>query len=59
MIAPFSTKDLEADIKVSYLKAGEAAIKAIKNLFTGEKEKLNANIYANFFITNIQIARVE
>jgi len=47
-VGPYSTQDLPADIRVSYIEAGVAGLKAIKNLAFGGSDKPNANVYADF-----------
>ncbi len=55
LIAPYSTQDLPVDAKVSYVNAGIAGFKGLKNLIFGGNDKINANMYVDFFITKIKI----
>ena len=57
IVAPYSTQDLRADVRVSYVQAGVAGFKALKNLIVGGNDKLNANVYADLGLGKIQIAR--
>lgn len=57
IVGPYSTQDLRADVRVSYVQAGVAGFKALKNLFAGGNDKLNANVYADLGLGKIRIAR--
>jgi LEA14-like dessication related protein len=59
VMAPYSTKDLPANVRLSYGGALKSTGKAILNLFTGKNEKLNANVYADFGITKIRVGGSE
>lgn len=59
LVGPYSTQDLPADVKVSYVNAGVAGFKGIKNLIFGGNDKLNANAYIDVGITKFQIGKFE
>jgi len=59
VMGPYSTKDLPVDLEISHAGGIASGIKWIKNLFTGQKEKLNGNVYADIGITKFQIGRYE
>lgn len=59
ILGPYSTKDLPAEVSVSYVQAGVAGFNALKNLITGNKEKPNANVYLDLGLSKIQIARYD
>jgi hypothetical protein len=53
-IAPYSSNDVSADIELSYVGAGSAALKGIWNTITGNDEDL----YADFYELGIKFASV-
>lgn len=53
-IAPYSSNDISADIEISYMGAGSAALKGIWNTITGNDEDL----YLNFYELGIKFASV-
>lgn len=55
ILSPYSSKDLPADVKVSYAGGIVSGIKLLKNLFTGQKETWNANFYADLGITKFKL----
>ncbi len=57
IVGPYSTQDLPANIKISYVNAGVSGLKALKNAVLGGNDKPNANFYADFGITKFQIGR--
>ena len=59
MVAPYSTQDLPANVKVSYVGAGVAGLKALKNLVVGGNDKPNANVYVDVWVTKFQLRRYE
>ena len=56
---PSTTEDVAADVKVSYVNAGVAGFKGIKNAIFGGDDKINANAYMDVGITKFQLGRYE
>ncbi|MBS3092557.1 zinc ribbon domain-containing protein [Candidatus Pacearchaeota archaeon] len=59
IVGPYATQDLPADVKVSYVNAGVAGFKGIKNAIFGGDDKINANAYMDVGITKFQLGRYE
>jgi len=55
VMGPYSTKDLPADVKVSYVGGAVSVGKWLVSLFTGSKETWNANAYIDIGITKFKI----
>lgn len=56
MLAPYSQKDIPAEVTISHFGAGWSILKGIKNFFLGGNDKLNANAYVDIGITKFRIA---
>lgn len=55
VVGPYSTKDLLADVSISYVGGAVSAGKWLVGLFTGSKQTWNANAYMDIGITKFKI----
>ena len=59
IIGPSSQKDIPVDLTINHVNTLMSGGKFIWNTLTGKKEKLNANVYADFEIAKFKIGTIE
>jgi len=58
VLAPYSEKDVPADLEVSYVAGGVSLLKGAWNTITGKDERKYVDVYANAWVTKFKIGEL-